>query len=330
MRRAILPLVLVLLLAAVMPRASAWVIEEGVIISDATTTVYVRHDIEVLTDAYWDGTAFYVAPFGFDFEPSSGTWEWNLTNWSAPLAVTFQGSPTQPGTAQFLGFPGIYQVTGLQGYGTFLISGPTFTLNVLPGNQTFTITPASTLTSGLNLLVSSRWNPAQDTVASAATVLDATGNPITGASVNHTLLRPDGSLFSGVTMTATSVAGVYVANVTVPDGEPDGAWVVTVSYGGTVASESVVKGGVELQGMIETVADPYFAYIVWVGMLLFALWLKAWFPVAAHFLAFANEVLPTEVWPLEASVMLVVIAWVTHAVRRSALQQRMAGEKGDL
>lgn len=310
-----------LLLTLCLPTALCWTMESGIILEENETTITIIPEIEVQTDAYFDGDTFFFAPFGFEFDTNDGSsWQWNLTNWSAPLNVTFEGNASTYGTVRFEGFPGFYQVEGLLGYPTFTISGPTFTLNINPGQQTFTIRITNVATSGLLLALSSRFNTEQTTIASAVTLLDATGNPISGANIHHIILFPDGTIFQDRIMDESVIPGVYLANYSVQN-EPSGPWTVIAQYGGTLASESVIKTSGVISGVLETALDSYVPLLVWGGAMLLLLWVEAFFPAIAAGLNLAAAIFPTPFWSIPASIMLFMIAIFLHVLAKIIARQ---------
>lgn len=70
----------------------------------------------------------------------------------------------------------------------------------------------------------------------------------------------------------------------------------------------------ELDGMIQTAFDPYIEVILF-GILLILFLLKdAWFPAFMALLSLGETILPTDVWRFEASVMLISIGLILHAL----------------
>lgn len=306
-----------LTLAAMSPttRADPWTMEAGTIITDNETTVILATDVTVNTSLVFAETGEWsIDTFGVDFT-SGSNWTWNLTNWTPVSNVTFQGDGGAGGSVRFTGFPGYYNVTGLNNFPSFQVQGPTFTLNILPVAQAFSITPTSTATTGLRMSLSSYFNTPQETIASTVTVTDSSGNPITSAPITHAIYRPDGSLFDASLMVASPSAGVYTSNVSVPASEPAGPWLVVVTYGGTVASSTVIKE----DSMISTAIDSYIPLIVWGTLLIILLVWNAWLPAVAALMNLANTQLPDPVWSFAASVMFIGITLVLHSMAVNGL-----------
>lgn len=311
------------------PCAAAWTLEAGVFIEDAESLTLIANPIEVTSEAQFIGETFMIDSFGWDFDAPSA-WQWNLTNWNPPFNVTYEGNVTTNGSALFNGFQGYYQVSGLYGYPTFTVSGPTFSFNILPGAQTFSITPVSITINGITLLISSEWNAPQDTLFTVVTLLDASGNPLTGATINNTILAPDGSIFSSVTMTASIIPGVYNSNVTFTGSEPDGTYTSTATYGGTVNANAVIKQPGGLNGMLETAIDIYLPLLIWGGILAFCLWLNAWAPAIGVLMGFLNHyVLPTPLMSMTASVMLIMVLFIIHSLVVNGFIPRPFAKRGN-
>lgn len=119
-------------LVLAVPSAAAWTMGEGVEIEqNGFITTRVAEDIEVTTTAYFEGEAFHISPFSWEWTEPDGTQSWDLY-WNAPQNVTFNAtSPTatsDQARITFEGFQGLYGVTGMQGYPTFQVTGPDFEL----------------------------------------------------------------------------------------------------------------------------------------------------------------------------------------------------------
>lgn len=289
MRRFLLACVLLVLLT---PSVHAWTLGEGVEISQPPVTVIIGHDIEVATDAYFIGNAFYIAPFGFEFV-FTNPHTWTLENWSAPLNVTFVGNATEDGSIRFTNFQGIYQVTGLFGYPSFLISGPSFELVIPQMTTNFTVRLASLSgSSPIQLHMSAAWSPLNDSVFAVATLLDNFGNAWSSPGMTSTLLRPDGSVHSTIAMTETVVNGVYNANHAVAGDEPNGTWTVTAQLGTTVASYAIIKQPSPItEGStvdIDFTNNAGIAALLWAALGLVLLGARLYLPILAVALELLN------------------------------------------
>lgn len=319
------------------PIASAWTLGSGTILVDDEGTTPTDDDTSILlkVDMEVDILTFDPAPViddrVLDFEPSSGTWAWNITNGTLPLNLTIEGNVSQGGTFRVTNFPGLYLVRGIFGMPDFLVQGPTFTLNIPPGNQTISITQLSG-DAGLQILMDSDYYVEGTSIASTAALLSAAnGVGLSGAAINHTIYRPDGSFLSAVVMEEGPIPGYYFANVTLNSSEPFGPYKVVASAASTLDTQTVIREtGInitladnltvtnltfgDLNGMIETALDSWIPILIWGAVMLLCLWAEAWTPAVMAMLNVAVLLPNTPLWGRPASIMLFIIGLFLHVI----------------
>lgn len=87
--------------------------------------------------------------------------------------------------------------------------------------------------------------------------------------------------------------------------------------GGNFTGNFTVLGA---NGMIETSLDPYIPFILFFGLLLAFLHYRLWFNAVVVLMVFGNSILPTPVWSLNASFLLLAISIMLEALVRQTVE----------
>lgn len=305
--------------------AQAWTLGEGSEISQGSVTYTVGQatELERLTFEAATGAPIFETSQGawtLDMQGSGpGTFDWVIVNMSLPYRLEVSGSPSVAGTMRVAGLVGVYAVRGVAGTPEFTVSGPDASWAVPAGFQSIVVTPAGVPSSGPRIGLSAHYSTQNASITAAVTLLDSDGSALAGqsGSVVVRLFSPaTGQEFAVPAVYEGPVAGVYRAwaNLTPPEA---GVWIATAEYGVTVASTTVLVTGGSLD--ISTAFDVWIPILIWGGLTLLALYFTAWFPAVCSILALLVQILPTPPWTLEASVLLVVLAWALHALATAGL-----------